>query len=444
MNEVSLTKFENVPLGNNVVSLSTINCLLVKCIWQPTSFSIHITDFNSVWYSNVNTKYIETVLKPPGMSIDQYMKLIKESLIKQDIEKKQFNYKIEKSKSASIDIEFQIFIKLQEYDQINIKSPIQLIRSNSNDNSNVSGNTKGIATTQQFFEWVFDRYKYLEDQNLQLKTQNIDKQTQFDQLLDQNHLFIKEKDNLENELFNKFVIILNEKKTKIKEYKSKYLNLLTSVESKKNNDSVNDENKSCCKCNQNNSSIDNSSQNYEGSQEYMTPKKTRKRITPTPSSANENKMTFDEHSMTLGYIDDVDDYFKVPTTVRKKYKPNSDSSNNGSTTPPISTATATKTTTTTTTNTTTKNPTLPIHGKKKSPLKATPHSNHQYHQSPKKQLISNLISKTASTNHNYFPSMKPATPLKPKHKGLFGGYNDDDDDQDVEEDIGASALLNNL
>ncbi|KAM9952709.1 hypothetical protein ACTFIR_007763 [Dictyostelium discoideum] len=451
MNESSVSRFENITddSGN-----TNGGFYYLKCNWQYNSFTIYLTDLTNVWSSNVTTKYIENILKPQGMSFDQYFQLLKKSLLKQDQTKREFDYKIDKYKrknnnnnnnniNNNEDIEFIIIIILSEFDNINVKSSIPLIKLSNH-----------FTTFQHYFDWLFDKYQSLSLQNQTLTLQTQSLQSQFNQSLEQNKLFQLEKDRIESNLIEKFIIILNEKKKKIKEYKQTINNLLLEQKSLSSSSSS-----SNCKCNcnnNNNKSIVNNNKNKSPSKQqqqvyYTTPKKNKRNyqsnlinidnddndddddlennINDENDNEEDYKPTFNNSTPPLLDLlsNDYDSYYNVPTNVRKKFKP----------TPTLTTTTTTTTTTSTAsimkTPTKKRNSTSP----QKSPLhhrniNIKKNNNYNNPSSPMKKYNANG---TLIPNNNN--SLIPITPMKSKSK-LFN-FNDDDN-----HDIGASELLNDL
>ncbi|KAN0007014.1 hypothetical protein ACTFIU_005208 [Dictyostelium citrinum] len=426
MNESSVSRFENITDNSGNTNGSGIYYL--KCNWQYNSFTIYLTDLTNVWSSNVTTKYIENILKPQGMSFDQYMQLLKKSLLKQDQTKREFDYKIDRhirKNNNNEDIEFVIIIILSEFDNINVKSSIPLIKLSNH-----------FSTFQHYFDWLFDKYQSLtlQNQTLTLQTQSL--QSQFNQSLEQNKLFQLEKDRIESNLIERFIIILNEKKKKIKEYKQTINNLLLEQKSSS---------LSNCKCNT--KSIINKNKS-PSKQVCATPKKKKRNYQSNlinignddddnnnddniENNSNNNDNDDDEedykpnfNNSTPPLLDllsnDYDSYYNVPTNVRKKFKPSS--------------------TTTTTTTTLMKTPT-----KKRNSIspKKSPHhhrniiNNNQSSPMKKYTRFNNANGTLIMPNNNNNINSIPITPMKLKSK-IFN-FNDDDN-----HDIGASELLNDL
>ncbi|EGC40413.1 hypothetical protein DICPUDRAFT_73949 [Dictyostelium purpureum] len=402
MIESSISRFDNITDNSELTNGDGI--YYIKCNWQHNSFTIYLTDLTNVWSSNIPSKYIDNILKPQGMASEEYMNLLKKSLLNQDITKKQFDYKINKSKKSSSDIELCIIIILSEFDNINIKSNIPLIKVNNTHQS-----------FQNYFNWLFEKYKSLTDQNQQLVQLNQSLQLQFNQSIEQNKIFIKEKEKIESDLYEKFIIILNEKKKKIKEFKQKIEGLTI-------------ENNNLIKQNQHNNNNNNSNKKLPQAPIKNTPKKKIKFNNSSYGSIfddimhngdnddnddfkntiddidNTYKPTFNNSTLSIDLLSN-DDAYSVPISVRKRFKPPNNSNDMNNTLTTTSTA---STTPITNLSSNLKTPTKKRTSisPKKSPFKQPQQQQPQQQQQQQKQQPTlnyrpSPIKKRQSTNSNY-------------------------------------------
>ncbi|EFA83043.1 putative DNA repair protein XRCC4 [Heterostelium album PN500] len=306
-------------------SNGTNDSYYLKSRWfkDDNSFELLLSDTRNVWISNgTTTKYIENVLKPNGMSIEHYVSLLKSALVQQDLTGEIFTYKLRASSSKSSggsntnggssssssrpnSIELTINIKLQTSD-ISVKT--SLIFSRSNDSA---------SSLQDYFEWLINKYDALGEQNKQLKQQNDTLQQEFNQSISVIERLTEEKHQLEVDLYNKFTIILNEKKNKIRDLikTANTLTLLpppppptasttTSTVNNKHNKHNHNNNSSRLSLSPN-TSVEKKRKSIEGKSGHQT-----------TSLLSLNPMSLD----LLG----TDDNVKVPNVVRKRYKPSND------------------------------------------------------------------------------------------------------------------------
>ncbi|EGG23000.1 putative DNA repair protein XRCC4 [Cavenderia fasciculata] len=179
----------------------------IKCKWNNNgSFDILLTDTKSIWNGHISINYIENILKPDGMKTDHYVSLIKKALITQDQSGTQFTYRLRQSNSKPNNLEFTINIKLDN-SELSLKSSLILSKVTNHSTANL----------EDYFNWLIGKVDSLSDHNLQLNKQNDSLQTQFNESIDIIKQLTSEKQSMELDLFGKFVIILNEKKHKIKE-----------------------------------------------------------------------------------------------------------------------------------------------------------------------------------------------------------------------------------
>ncbi|KYQ90927.1 hypothetical protein DLAC_07802 [Tieghemostelium lacteum] len=413
---VTLNKFEinhsikgigvasNSTLGDTGTLVSDKKIFYIKCHWQSgNQFTLTMTDFIASWQAKVTTQFIDKVLKPQALSFEEYWKLIKSSLSSQDITREQFDYKLEPSKKSLNDINLIVLMKLSKDDNISMKSVIPLTKL-----------PNCQSTSVDFFDYIFDKQQILQGNNKDLQERNKQLQTEFNESQSQNRLFLLDKEKIENDLYKNFVIILNQKKSKIKEYKSQL----------ENNNNNNSKNGSCSNCrNKKILSIDEADDHANDSFDSQdskviddlktSPNLKRKTMSTTPTK-NFNNFSSKNTGATFGLsLVMEDDYssFKVPITIRKKHKANP----------------------TTTTTTTSSNSNNNVNNNSKTINTNTMKSN-SFTKSPIKApqpifKAPNLVSKTTRSNSKS-PTLKSQaiTPIKTVKRSIF---KDDDEDMDA-------------
>jgi hypothetical protein len=185
--------------------------------WGTEQFSCQVTDGKYAWDGKADQKYIETHLKPEGMELSEIMLLLKHCMREQDIQQKRFSYQIYAGQvQGDIIFGWKIKIEDQENDDgdIFIKGNLPLKRQNPH------------LIIQNIFENFYSKFSMIQKQNETLMKSNQKLQEQRDDALKQMKQMTEDKITMEHELMQKFVLVLNEKKKKIRELTDK-VNVLT-------------------------------------------------------------------------------------------------------------------------------------------------------------------------------------------------------------------------
>jgi len=198
--------------------------------WNSNEFILFVTDGDLVWHGSADASYIENHLKPRGMQTLEYMELIRAALTEQDVEQKRFSYWISSVGSTS-DIELIWKVKITDSENLdnNDRTSVHLrgnllLRRVNQDQSKV---------IRQILDYLIDKSIAVEKRNKDLHNTNVEIQLQRDIVFQQFETLISEKKNLEKELYLKFVLVLNEKKKKIRELREELRNLGSSVPNSK-------------------------------------------------------------------------------------------------------------------------------------------------------------------------------------------------------------------
>jgi len=188
-----------------VVSKFTLNgrSFYFKTIWGSNHFDLVLTDGKYGWSGKADKKYIQESLKPQGMSFEEYIKLTKEALTHQDISKKKYSCSVKQGDNTNeIMIIWTIKIDEQETDEdISMKGSLKLVRQNDI-----------RIIIQEKLDFLIDKVKYFNEENVELKRVNKLVSEQRSEALSQIDNLIIEKQCFENEVYSKFVALLNEKK----------------------------------------------------------------------------------------------------------------------------------------------------------------------------------------------------------------------------------------
>ncbi|KAL6064509.1 hypothetical protein QOT17_010905 [Balamuthia mandrillaris] len=188
--------------------------------WQADCFDLTLSDARHVWSGAASKEYIEGTLKPPEMPLAEYMRLTRQALTSQDLTKKRFSYKLSASSTVPGDVEFTWRIRLQESAiSFSMKGTLPLRRVKD-----------GQAEIQQFFDWFLQRQNLIEKENKQLRQRNERLHAQKEEANTHLNALVEEKVALEQELYKKFVVILNEKKRRIRELKAELTTRPTQID----------------------------------------------------------------------------------------------------------------------------------------------------------------------------------------------------------------------
>ncbi|GAM16859.1 hypothetical protein SAMD00019534_000340 [Acytostelium subglobosum LB1] len=336
------------------------------------------------------------------MSTEQYVGLVRSALISQDHSGERFTYRLRQSKS--LNVELTIYIKLQP-SEISIKTSFVFVKSNDSQSS-----------LRNYFEWLINKCDALGEQNKQLRSQNDKLQQQFNKSVSMIELLTKEKHDLEKDLYGKFIIILNEKKKKIRELKQQIQQQNTEMKSMRYEAASAANNPST------------PSPNSKSSARKRKKKQQQQDIDSDKEQSNNNSDDSFDLSLSLGMAanptpaldllsNDDNDSFKVPSVIRKRYK-------HDTATTTVDTTTTTTTTTTSTAKTSTSSTSIPSSSLYSSATKPPP---------PKSPSKPNHLSRTSTTT-----KLPKQSTTKPKQQQLkvSGGHGD--------KAISASELLDEI
>jgi hypothetical protein len=182
--------------------------------WGTEEFSCQVTDGKYAWDGKADQKYIQSKLRPDGMEFSEIMTLLKQCLRDQDIQQKRFSYQMYASQVQG-DIIFGWKIKIEDDTEENgegeifIKGNLPLKRQNPH------------LAIQNILENFYSKIIVIEKQNETLMQSHKKLQEQRDGALKQMKQMTDDKLAMEHELMQKFVLVLNEKKKKIRELTDK-------------------------------------------------------------------------------------------------------------------------------------------------------------------------------------------------------------------------------
>lgn len=207
-------------------------------IWKEKSFELYVSDARHVWHGVVSEDFMTNTLKPPDMDHEEYMRLTKKALTDQDRTKKQFTYKLSQGATRS-DLQLTWRIKLGQSTEVGISLKGTLPLEHLKD---------GQKIVQQMMGWLIEKSDVLEKDNIELTEQNTKLRTQRDTAMSQLNKLVHEKSSMELEMYEKFALILNEKKEKIRQLKQDLSNRpisnLADVQSRSSDDEPEDNHRS--------------------------------------------------------------------------------------------------------------------------------------------------------------------------------------------------------
>jgi len=181
-----------------------------RSVWGVDNFVLDATDGRYVWRGEANHELIATRFLR-GISIDDFLRLSKNALTTQDLSKKKFSYKIVAGEKLT-DLEFTWNFKLGTSDKpMWVQCPLPLIR--------VSDGQHAQQTMQQILDYLIDKRDILQRQNIDFSRLNEKLVVQRNEAISQFSKLVADKKALETDLYKKFVLVLNEKKNKIRELK---------------------------------------------------------------------------------------------------------------------------------------------------------------------------------------------------------------------------------
>ena len=185
--------------------------------WGTDHFSCQVTNGKYAWDGKADQKYIQSKLLPEGMEFFEMMCLLKQGLREQDVQQKRFSYQMY-SGQVQGDITFGWKIKIDENveesetqsdGEIFIKGYLLLKRQNPH------------LIIQNILENFYSKVSLIEKQNETFIQSNKTLQEQNTGALKQMKQMASDKITMEHELMQKFVLVLNEKKKKIRELTDK-------------------------------------------------------------------------------------------------------------------------------------------------------------------------------------------------------------------------------
>eukprot|EP01117_Protostelium_nocturnum_P018493 TRINITY_DN7746_c0_g1_i1.p1 TRINITY_DN7746_c0_g1~~TRINITY_DN7746_c0_g1_i1.p1 ORF type:complete len:409 (-),score=93.44 TRINITY_DN7746_c0_g1_i1:60-1238(-) len=185
----------------------------LKSEWDTLgiSFQIELTDGEHIWFGQISKEELENRLKPQGMQVKEYFQLVKECLSLQDLQQKKFSYQLSQQQQ---DLILVWKVKLHDHSlsskdfSFSVKGSVVLKKIGIHEQKN---------RTRQFFNWLMDKSASLDTENESNKEKCQELQKQRDDALSKFQQLVSDKANLEKDLYEKFLVILNEKKRKIME-----------------------------------------------------------------------------------------------------------------------------------------------------------------------------------------------------------------------------------
>eukprot|EP01112_Ceratiomyxa_fruticulosa_P005406 TRINITY_DN1602_c0_g2_i1.p1 TRINITY_DN1602_c0_g2~~TRINITY_DN1602_c0_g2_i1.p1 ORF type:complete len:428 (-),score=104.27 TRINITY_DN1602_c0_g2_i1:90-1373(-) len=205
----------------------------IRTVWGEDSFELSCSDGKYIWTGSASKGFVENTLKPKGMSTSEFMKITQNALTNQDFTKIKYSYTIEQPPVdlglTPQDLLFSWFIKLGAQNGNNFAL-------NSTANKKVLQVKCTLPLVKQInprpmmvtiLDWLIDKSSRLELSNQELSENNNQLQSQRDQALAQFSTLVADKKVLELEMYKKFVLVLNEKKKKIRELKEEVKNAPT-------------------------------------------------------------------------------------------------------------------------------------------------------------------------------------------------------------------------
>jgi len=156
---------------------------------------------------------MENTLKPQGMSLEQYISLVREALTVQDVTKKKFSYTLQQGSTES-SIKFVWNIRLGEDLNFAMKGALELEKEQD---------TRPIK--QAMFDHLIEKVTHMDQENRELKKMNNNLTLQRTEAIAQFDRLMIERQCIETELLAKFVDVLNEKKKKIRALKDEMKSL---------------------------------------------------------------------------------------------------------------------------------------------------------------------------------------------------------------------------
>ncbi|PRP87068.1 DNA repair protein XRCC4-like [Planoprotostelium fungivorum] len=168
-----------------------IGLLYLHSEWNSANggFQLHITDGHAMWTGR-------------GMDASEYYQLVRSALTQQDHKEERFSYALsgfDPRGSKDFDFVWKIKIDDNSFGDMSffVKGSVHLVRCSAGDQK---------KKLRQFLDWLIDRSTVLEKQR--------------DEALARFELLTSDKASQERDLYNKFLLVLNEKKKKIEEMKT--------------------------------------------------------------------------------------------------------------------------------------------------------------------------------------------------------------------------------
>ena len=183
-------------------------CFVVT-FWKEESFRVYLTDSRLVWVASVPKKHIEEYMCPRDSSVSEYLALIKESLVFPTAgNKDKFVYSVKQKRDS---IKFHWEIRVDEEDlflNCNLKLSIQQDQLQK-------------KTIQEIMTWLIERETSNMDEISNLRQENEQMRKQQAQYEEGMKKITQDKERMELELYEKFVVLLNAKKKEIRSLREK-------------------------------------------------------------------------------------------------------------------------------------------------------------------------------------------------------------------------------
>jgi DNA-repair protein XRCC4 len=185
--------------------------------WGTDHFSCQVTDGKYAWDGKADQEFIRAKLLPDGMEFSELMDLLNHGFREQDLGQKRFSYQMYAGQVQG-DIVLGWKIKIEE--DIFIKGNLPLKKQNPH------------MIVQNMLENFFSKVSVVEKQNETLIQSNKSLQEHNTRALKQMKQMASDKITMEHELMQKFVLVLNEKKKKIRELSDKIKELEKKISEK--------------------------------------------------------------------------------------------------------------------------------------------------------------------------------------------------------------------
>jgi transposase-like protein len=196
---------------------------------SQNSFQLQVWDGKTLWEGEKFGEALKDII-PEGMTHEYYFDILKDAFRIQDRDGKRFNYAIARHQVIKSDAVFKWIIKTKVDAGVEEEEPIIPIDLCGEMHLTVVLEDRAKKIIQTLMDSLLFNRNELEAENDSLKTLNAILKTQRSDALDLLNRLEQEKRAAEVEQFSKFVILLNAKKVKIAELRSKLQQLAALAE----------------------------------------------------------------------------------------------------------------------------------------------------------------------------------------------------------------------